>query len=164
MNSNQQLSFLQERIEDIGSAIFYNLSTSVLKLPTSVITSLRVDEYGFIWFCVQKRGEHIQEFEQEFPVKLDFYKKGKGYFLQVEGKGFVVSDPEEMNAYVTLPDEIKKLANNSVALVKVKIQKADYYITKSAGKTSWWQSAFSSMTTWFRNNHYRSDNTFYPAS
>jgi general stress protein 26 len=164
MDTTQQLSFLQERIEDIGSAIFYNLSNSVLKLPTSIVTSLQVDDYGFVWFCVQKPSQHLQEFEQEFPAKLDFYKKGKGYFLQVEGKGFVVSDPEEMNAYVTLPDEIKKLANNSVALVKVKIQKADYYVTKSAGKTSWWQSAYSTLTTWFRNNHYRPDNTFYPAS
>src|SRR5438309_1119225 len=97
--------FLQERIEEIGSAIFYNLSDSVLKLPTSVITSLKVDEYGFVWFCVQKPTQKLSEFDQEFPVKLDFYKKGKGYFLQVIGRGFVVTDPEELNAYVTLPEE-----------------------------------------------------------
>ncbi len=123
-----------------------------------------MDEYGFVWFSVQKPSQHLQEFEQEFPVKLHFYKKGIGYFLQVEGKGFVVSDPEEMNAYVTLPDEIKKLANNTVALVKVKIKKADYYETKTSGKISWWQSAVTTITTWFRNNHYRPDNSFYPAS
>ncbi|MDB5206088.1 MAG: hypothetical protein JWR72_1163 [Flavisolibacter sp.] len=165
MAPTQQLNFIQERIEEIGSAIFYNLSASVLKLPNTIVTSLQVDDYGFVWFCVQKSTQNIQEFEQEFPVKLDFYKKGVGYFLQVEGKAFVVSDPEEMNAYVTLPDEIKNLANNTVALVKVKIQKADYYVTKTSGKTSWWQSAVSTITTWFRNNnHYRAGNTFYPAS
>src|SRR5215210_4348474 len=130
MTSNQQFSFLQERIEEIGSAIFYNLSEAVLKLPTSIVNSLQVDDYGFVWFCVQKPPQHLNEFEQEFPVKLDFYKKGKGYFLQVTGKGFVVSDPEEMNAFVTLPEDIKKLANNSMALVKVKIQKAEYYETR----------------------------------
>ncbi|HVF95712.1 MAG TPA: hypothetical protein VM871_00240, partial [Flavisolibacter sp.] len=113
MTTNQQFNFLQERIEEIGSAIFYNLSDAVLKLPTSVVNSLQVDDYGFVWFSVQKPPQHLNEFEQEFPVKLDFYKKGKGYFLQVMGKGFVVTDPEEMNAYVTLPEDIKKLANNT---------------------------------------------------
>ena len=164
MASHQQLGFLQEKIEEIGSAIFYNLSESVLKFPTSIVTSLKVDEYGFVWFCVQKPRQQLTQFEQEFPVKLDFYKKGAGYFLQVEGRGFVVSDPEEMNASGTLPEEIKKLANNTVAIVKVKIQKADYFETRTAAKTSWWQQAFSTISTWFRNNQYRPDNTYSPAS
>ncbi len=164
MDTNQQLNFLQERIEEIGSALFYNLSDAVLKLPTSVVTSLKVDDYGFVWFCVNKPPQHLTEFEQEFPVKLDFYKKGAGYFLQVMGKGFVVNDPEEMNSFVTLPEEIKKLANNTVALVKVKIQKAEYYETRTAGNTSWWQSAFGYITTWFKNNQYRPNNTYFPAS
>lgn len=164
MTPTQQSSFLQERIEEIGSAIFYNLSDAVLKLPTSVVTSLQVDDYGFVWFCVQKPPQHLNEFEQEFPVKLDFYKKGKGYFLQVAGRGFVVTDPEEMNAFVTVPEDIKKLANDTMALVKVKIQKAEYYETRSAGKTAWWQNAVNYFTAWFRNNPYRTGYTYYPAS
>ena len=164
MATNQQLSFLQERIEEIGSAIFYNLSDSVLKLPTSIITSLKVDEYGFVWFCVQKPSQHLTEFEQEFPVKLDFYKKGKGYFLQIDGKAFVVTDPEEMNAYVNQSEDIKKFANNSVALLKVKIQKAEYYQTKTSTKSSWWQTAYSTLTSWLGTNPYRSGHTYFPAS
>lgn len=164
MHTNQQLNFLQERIEEIGSAIFYNLSEAVLKLPTSIITSVKADDYGFVWFLVQKPTQHLKEFEQEFPVKMDFYKKGAACFLQVTGQGFVVSDPEEMNAFVNLPDEMKKLANNKYALVKVKIQKADYYETKSTQKISWWQQAWSTLTTWFGNNSYRPGTTYFPAS
>ena len=147
MDANHQLSFLQERIEEIGSAIFYNLSDSVLKLPTSIVSTLKVDEYGFVWFFVHKPTQHLKEFDQEFPVKLDFYKKGAGCFLQVMGRGFVVTDPEEMNAYVTLPEDIKKLANDKMALVKVKIQKADYYQTRSLHNATWWQSAWHRNTT-----------------
>lgn len=108
MDANHQLSFLQQRIEEIGSAIFYNLSEAVLKLPTSIVTTLKVDEFGFVWFFVQKPKQHLTEFEQEFPVKLDFYRKGTGYFLQVTGKGHVVNDPEEMNALEILPEDVKK--------------------------------------------------------
>ena len=164
MDTNQQLNFVKERIEEIGSAIFHNLSEAVLKLPTSIVSTLKVDEYGFVWFLVQKPSQHLTEFEQEFPVKLDFYKKGKEYFLQVTGKGFVVNDPEEMNAFVTLPEEVKKMATNSYALVKVKILKAEYYETRSSHKTTWWQQAWGSFSTWFRHNSYRPDNTYFPAS
>lgn len=164
MDANDQLSFLQKRIEEIGSAIFYNLSESVLKLPTSIVSTLKVDEYGFVWFFVEKPKQHLSEFEQEFPVKLDFYKKGLGYFLQVSGKGFVVNDPEEMNAYVTLPEEVKKATTEKLALVKVKIQKADYYQTRSAQNARWWQSAWQTLTTWFGHNNLRQGNTYSPAS
>lgn len=164
MDANQQLNFLQERIEDIGSAIFHNLSEAVLKLPTSIVSTVKVDDYGFVWFFVQKPSQRLSEFEQEFPVKLDFYRKGKGYFLQVMGKGFVVTDPEEMNAFVDLPEEQKKLANGSMALVKVKIQEAKYYETRSAHNMTWWQSAWSTVTAWFRQNSYRPDSTYFPAS
>lgn len=163
MIASQQLNFLQERIEEIGSAIFYNLSDAVLKLPTSIVTSVKVDEYGFVWFCVQKPTQHLTEFEQEFPVKLDFYKKGAGYFLQATGKGFVVSDPEEMNGYIMLPDEIKNMDSARFALVKVKIQKADYYETKTSG-AGWWQGAVGYITTWFRHNQYRPDSSYFAAS
>ena len=164
MDANYQLSFLQKRIEEIGSAIFYNLSESVLKLPTSIVTTLKVDDYGFVWFLVQKPRQQLSQFEQEFPVKLDYYKKGLGYFLQVSGMGYVVSDPEEMNAYVTLPENIKKQAGEKMVLVKVKIGQAAYYETRSAQKAGWWQYAWQTFTTWFRSDSYRHGSSYSPAS
>jgi hypothetical protein len=162
--NQQQLSFLQEKIREIGSAIFFNLSDSVLKLPTSIISTLKVDDFGYVWFFVQRPKQSLKEFETEFPVRLDFYKKGRAYFLQVSGKGWVVTDPEEMNSCVSIPEEMKQLALNGMLLVKVKIMKAEYYETKTAQvKTSFWQHAVNTLTTWFRNNNYRPD-VYYPAS
>lgn len=163
MTTNQQLSFLQEKIRQIGSAIFFNLSDSVLKLPTSIVSTLHVDDYGFIWFFVQKPKQNLKEFEQEFPVRLDFFKKGTRSFLQVIGKGWVVSDPEEMNLLESLSDDTKKMAMGEMALVKVKMMKADYYEPKTSMRHSWWQQAVNTFTAWFRHNHYRPE-TYYPAS
>ena len=61
MDANHQISFLQERIEEIGSAIFYNESEAVLKLPTSIVSTVKVDDYGFVWFFVQKRQLNAPE-------------------------------------------------------------------------------------------------------
>ncbi|MFL5789586.1 MAG: pyridoxamine 5'-phosphate oxidase family protein [Flavisolibacter sp.] len=164
MATNQQLNFLQEKIQEIGSAIFINLSDSVLKLPTSIVSTLKVDEYGYVWFFIQKPKQDLKEFESEFPVRLDFFKKGKSYFLQVSGKGWMVKDPEEMNTFVNLPQDAMQSARTDMVLVKVKILKAEYYETKSSNSNSRWHNAFNTVTTWFRNsNHYRAD-TYFPAS
>ena len=162
--TNQQLSFLQEKIREIGSALFFNLSESVLKLPTSIVSTLKVDDYGFVWFFVQKPMQNLKEFENEFPVRLDFFKKGSGCFLQVNGKGWVVTDPEEMNSFVTLPEDAKKVAMNEMVLVKVKIMRAEYFETKTLSQQSWWQNAMSTVTAWFRHSNNLRPNVYYPAS
>jgi len=161
--NQQQLSFLQEKISEIGSAIFFNLSDSVLKLPTSVVTVLRVDDYGFVWFLVQKPKQSLQEFEMEFPARLDFYKKGKSYFLQVSGKGCVVNEPEDIQSVESIVGDSEQWDANGMVLVKVKILKAEYYETRPENtRQSWWQSAINACTAWFRsNNHYRPD-VYYP--
>jgi general stress protein 26 len=162
MATNQQLNFLQEKIKEIGSAIFFNLSDSVLKLPTSIVTTLKVDDYGYVWFFIQKPKQDLKEFESEFPVRMDFFRKGKSCFLQVNGKGWVVNDPEEMNSFESLPEESRRQALHEMVLVKVKIMKAEYYETRTA-PSSWWKNAVSTFTTWFRSGHYRPE-IYYPAS
>ena len=162
--SNQQLSFLQEKIREIGSALFFNLSDSLLKLPTSIVTTLKVDDYGFVWFFVQKPMQNLKEFDTEFPVRLDFFRKGSGCFLQVNGKGWVVADPEEMNSFVTLPEDAKKVAMNEMVLVKVKIMRAEYFETKTLAQQSWWQNAMSTVTAWFRHSNNLRPDVYYPAS
>ena len=164
MTTNQQLNFLQDRIREIGSAIFFNESDSVLKLPTSIVTTLKVDDYGYVWFFIKKPKQNVREFENDFPARLDFFKKGKSYFLQVIGKGWVVTDPEEVNSLLAVPEEEKQSVLNEMVLVKVKMTKAEYYETRTA-RTSWWQNAINAFTTWFRNsnNNYRPD-IYYPAS
>ena len=165
MATNQQhLGFIQEKIREIGSAIFYNQSDSLLKLPTSIVSTLCVDDFGYVWFFVQTPRQTLMEFETEFPARMDFFKKGKGYFLQVSGKGWVVSDPEEMNTLESIPESMKELALQNMLLVKVKIMKAEYYeTTPGKVKSGWWKSALQSVSAWFGSSTYRPD-VYYPAS
>lgn len=164
VNQQQQLNFLQEKIEQIGSAIFFNLSDSVLKLPTSIVNTIKVDEYGYVWFFVKKPNQSLQEFETEFPVRLDFFKKGVEYFLQVSGKGWVVSDPEEVNAFIELSSELNRTVFKDMVLVKVKMLKAEYFETQPRGKSTWWQNAVNVVSTWFRNTNNVGPSTYYPVS
>lgn len=162
MSTTSQLNFLQDRINDIGSAIFFNLSDSVLKFPTALVSTLKVDDFGYVWFFVQKPKQNIREFEIEFPVRLDFFKKGKNYFLQVMGKASVISDPEEVNAFVL---EEGQAINNDMVLVKVKMLKADYHETNTNSRNaSWWQQAMHTLFSPFKHSNYGSGSTYMPIS
>jgi general stress protein 26 len=127
MKTDNCLPFLQHKIQGIGSALFYSLSSSVLKFPTSIVTALKVDEAGNVWFFINKPGQQLQEFDWEFPARMQFYRKGKGYFLEVAGKACIVNDPEEVNGLVDMAEEIKRKACKELVLIKVKINQAQYY-------------------------------------
>ena len=82
MQANQQLCFLKEKIQEIGSAIFFNLSQSVLKFPTSIVETLKVDDFGFVWFSIQKPKQDLREFDMNFLFALIFLKKVKIIFYR----------------------------------------------------------------------------------
>lgn len=165
MATNQHLHFLKEKVEDLGSAILFNLSDSVLKFPTALVSCQEVDDYGYVWFWVPKPRQSVREFDNGFPVRLDFYRKGKSFFLQVSGTAWVVTDPEEVSNVA--PVEGAKEKAPEMVLVKVKMQRADYHETQTGHTNSWWQNVVHNFFAWFRSsNGYRaaSGNTFFPAS
>src|SRR5215218_2235919 len=136
MTANQQLQFLQEKIKEINTAIFFNLSDAVLKFPTTLVSTLKVDDYGYVWFFVKKPKQNINQFETEFPVRLDYFKKGTEYFLQIMGKAWVITDPEELNLFVSVTDAVKGQDVEDCVLVKVKMMKADFQQTQSRNSNS----------------------------
>lgn len=165
METKQQYGFIRNKIEEIGSAIFYNESDAILKLPTSVITRMKTDEFGYVWFYVQKPNHELQEFEKEFPVRLDFFRKGLPYYLQVEGNGWVVTDPEEIATASELGAGVAASQQRDLVLVKVKILKADYHESKAAQPASWWDNAVQALAGIFGGDQqYRTRHTYFPAS
>jgi hypothetical protein len=85
-----------------------------------------VDDVGQIWFFVNRPMQNIQEFDREFPAQLDFFKKGKSFYLKILGKACIINDPEEVNGLVSLSEDVKAKAMNQLVLVKVKIQTVEY--------------------------------------
>jgi general stress protein 26 len=127
------LSFIQHKIEELRNALFFSASESLLKIPTHIVNVLKVDELGQIWFAIPKPAQHIHEFDNSFAAKLDFFKKGKDFYLKILGKAFIVNDPEEINTIIYINDEIKDQARkNEIVLMKVKITHADYAEKKPA--------------------------------
>jgi hypothetical protein len=145
------IQFLQEKIQDLRSALFFSMSDSVLKLPTTIVTALKVDEVGQIWFFLNRPIQHLQEFDREFPSRLEFFKKGKNFYLKMNGKAIIVNDPEEVNSLVSLPDDIRSAAMGQMILVKFRIQCADYYEQDEQKDRSFWHQLKAKMMKWIYN-------------
>ena len=135
MFTETQLNFLREKIHELRTALFFNTSNAVLRLPTCIINTLKVDEAGQVWFFVNRPEQYLHEFDKEFPARLEFFQKGKRFFLHMTGKAFIISDPEELSEIISVTDDIKQKAMAHMVLIKFKIANADYYERLVPGKT-----------------------------
>jgi hypothetical protein len=135
MVTTNDLDFLREKINDLRSALFFNTSNAVLRLPTCIISTLKMDEAGQVWFFVNRPEQYLHEFDKEFPARLDFFRKGKRFFLHLTGKAYIVSDPEELYEVVSVAEDIKQKAISHLVLIKFKIATADYYERPVPGKS-----------------------------
>lgn len=165
MHHNEHLQFLQQKIAELESAIFFNLSEAVLKFPTSLIHNPVTDDFGFIWTWVRRPKQNITEFENGFPVRLDFYRKGATSFLKLSGTAWIVTDPEEQHAMLAAGNSAG-FAPQDMVLVKVKMQCAEYHETATGHKQSWWSNKAAALSSFFRQpqNGYATSNTYFPAS
>lgn len=146
MLSDIQLDFLRDRIQEIGSALFTNTSNAAFKLPTSIISVLRVDEAGNILFFLHNPDLFIDESDKEFPARLDFYRKGKPFFLQVSGQAWVVTSRDEINALLDGAPEHRVNVFSRVMLVKVRVEHAAYYEQRERTVSrlqAWWHAICS---------------------
>ena len=143
MLSDIHVGFLRDRIHEIGSALFFNTGNATFKLPTSIISVLKVDEQGSIWFFLHNPDLFIEEGDKEFPARLDFYRKGKPFFLQVSGRAMVITDVNEINAMVTTTPGLAVNSFSHVMLVKVQVEHASCFEhrERTMGRLqSWWHA------------------------
>ncbi|HLY70285.1 MAG TPA: hypothetical protein VKR53_11200 [Puia sp.] len=152
MVTHLPLFFLQEKINDLQTALFYNLSGSVFKTPTSVIHALRTDDCGQIWFSLPANG-CINELDKEFPSFLQFFKKGKNFHVKINGRAFIVNDPEEVNSISWADNKMKNDAiTGKLMLLKVKIQYADYFGQKQKQAKIEWVSILKNIYSFVFEN------------
>ena len=127
-----ELGILKSKIMALRSALFFTESVSILKLPTHVISDVEINEEGQICFAIPRPVQALEAFEQEMPAKLDFFKKGKEFFVKVAGKAQLIDNNEE-----------------KVIRVKVTIQKTEFVDNTPKPSQNWLQSSRSQLSSWF---------------
>jgi len=145
-----EMNVLKSKIMELQSALFYTESSSPVKLPTHVISDVEVDMEGRIWFSVPRPAQHIDAFEKEMPAKLDFFRKGKDFFVKVRGVATLLADAKTINSYASLSDDMKKKMTEKASMgIMVKIEHTDLVNNSPKSAQSWLQSSRSHLSSWF---------------
>lgn len=136
---NKNLYFLQDKIRELRTAIFYNESTALVKLPTSVVYILHTDDEGNLWFLLPQPTQVLDELETQFPVQLDFHKKGVSFNLQVSGTASVVTDKKIIRSLKRKAPAGSYKARQPYIGIKVKMVQAQYFDRSTNEKKSFLQ-------------------------
>lgn len=126
MLPNKNLEFVTSKIKDTEVALFHCLTESILRIPNTVIRTLKVDDEGNIWFFVARPQQLISQFDQEFPVSLKYFKKGKSYTLQIFGTARMLTDVNDIQDEIKLSTEELNNALCTQLLIKVKINQVEF--------------------------------------
>lgn len=124
--NDKNLQFISEKILETNVALFHCHTDTVLKMPSTVISTYKIDDNGCVMFFMPRPKQQITQFDKEFAVGLNYYKKGQTYSLNLFGKARIINDIEELLAEDLSKNEVEKAMNSDV-LIKVKILKADYF-------------------------------------
>ena len=96
MIQEMSLAFLGEKMKELENALFMSESNALVQLPTHIVRITEVDEEGNIWFIIPRPTQVMESFGNEMPAKLDFFKKGKDFYIKIAGKATIVHSAEEM--------------------------------------------------------------------
>jgi hypothetical protein len=145
-----QNEILKSRIMELNSALFFTESSSIVKLPTHVISDVELDNEGQIWFVIPKPAMNLEAYDKEIPTKLDFFKKGKDFFVKVRGIAFLQTDLMEANTNTGLSAEMKERMNDAeLIVVKVKVIDTDLVDNTPKPTQNWLQASRSQLSSWF---------------
>jgi general stress protein 26 len=149
MNTHLPGKFLQRKLSELNSALFFAEGDSLFKLPNHLVTEMEINDDGQIWFVIPKPAQDIDAFDKEFPVRLEFFKKGKPFRLKIQGKGSIVDDRAEIEklsaAAATMEEKVK---NEPVIMIKVQVQFVDYAGNMSASFPNRLKMAGMQLSGW----------------
>src|SRR6185312_11899173 len=141
-----EMQTLKTKITELQSALFFNESKSIVKLPTHVISYVELDSEGSIWFVIPKPPMHIEAYDKEIPAKLDFFKKGTDFFVKVRGTAFLQT---EISGELVSAEMHERLASADVILVKVQVLESELVDNSPKPKQNWLQASRSQLSSWF---------------
>ena len=130
--------------------MFFTESSSLVKLPTHVVSDIEIDAEGQIWFVIPKPMQAIEAFDKEMAAKLDFFKKGKDFFVKVRGTATIVTDNAEIVNNPDLSDSMKeRMTDRKMIAVRVAVQDTDLIDNSPKPAHSWIQTSRSQLSSWF---------------
>lgn len=98
--------FIENKLNEISSAVMYSQSNNIAKLPNDVVMFVKMDDCGQLWFRGHKPRNWVRTYEQNFPAKLFFYRKGIDFYMETTGIASIVSKEEKADQQEIRPNSL----------------------------------------------------------
>jgi len=154
--SELNVDFIRTKIDEIKSALFTNVSENAFKFPTCIISAIKVDPNGMIWFLMNKAGRLIPPDEPGFPAELLFYRKGHHFSLKVRGMATIVTDQKMIDNFLGIEKEHDV---SNILLVNVKMARADYTERTFVNAKNWLKKLWAKLEAFVYPIKYRKEFT-----
>ena len=92
MTIDNNLTAIREKIYQLRTAIMYNQSSELVKIPNSIVRAVNVDDQGYVWFVCKSPAYPVAQCETVFPVTLQFYNKEVSGRMEVSGIAQLVTN------------------------------------------------------------------------
>jgi len=151
MRQDLPINFISEKVRELGNALFMSQSNSLVSLPTHIVQITEVDAEGNIWFIIPRPTQVVESFSREMNAKLDFFKKGKEFFVKVSGLATIVWSEKEVacaNLKARFPRSFEK---DGVVAVTVKIEGSEYAEKTTKPSTNPLLNVGSQVYNWLLN-------------
>ena len=151
MIQDMSVTFLSDKIKELENALFMSESNSLVNLPTHIVRTSEVDEEGNVWFIIPRPTQIVESFSKEIPAKLDFFKKGKEFFLKVSGVATIIWSANEMTCSSLSDQFVGSFEKNNVVAVKVKVEATEYVEKLPKQSTNPLMNVGSQVYNWLLN-------------
>lgn len=148
LTKDTSLLFLQKKIKEIKIARFKTEIDSGLQLPNNIVSTLKIDDDGNIWFFSSCKGQHAKNIDQDFYAHLEYYQKGGAYRIRTSGKATIIQDE-------SFTHSCDSKANYNLVLIRFKIMNAEYFENKSLLTSSLKTRVKDFFTEMLYSQHYR---------
>jgi general stress protein 26 len=151
MIQDMSVQLLGEKMKELENALFVSETGSLSKLPTHIVQIAEVDEEGNAWFIIPKPTQIIESFDAEMPAKLDFFKKGKGFYLKLRGLATLVHAEAELPQTRIFQELAESFKQKKLVAVKLKMQSAEYFENTPRTAVNPVRNIASMMVNWLVN-------------
>ena len=150
MTTDSNLQFIREKIYALRSAIMYSMSTELVKLPNNVVTAIKVDDEGQLWFLSKRPLQLVSECAQVFPARLKFYRKGIEYSMEVSGQAEIVNPVVNLSSPEYDTERMNTTSQKPV-LVRMSMLNIEY-VEPTQRKKNWMDLVIANSYKWISRN------------
>lgn len=146
--NNDQLATLAAKIKHIDFGMF-TASNDTRVLTSRPLTQQQVDEQGNIWFFVSDQEAFTRDLLGNPQVNVSFSNTHDSLYVSVTGRAELLRDrlkAQELWSPLIAAWFPGGIDDPHLALIKVKIQSAEYWDSKSSKMTQFFSMAKAALT------------------